>query len=69
VELPSAAVRLPAELAQPLRLGDTPTVGYLDDGRLVLDLIAIDPSDDEALVEAVRAAAKSLDRLDTRPCT
>ena len=43
VELPSAAVRLPPELAVPLRTGDPAVVGYVEQGRLVLDLIADRP--------------------------
>jgi L-seryl-tRNA(Ser) seleniumtransferase len=54
VELPSAAVALPAELAGPLRLGTPPVVGHVKDGRLLLDLVAVDPDDDETLVTAVR---------------
>jgi L-seryl-tRNA(Ser) seleniumtransferase len=69
VPLPSAAVRIPASLAAPLRTGSTPVVGYVDHGRLVLDLLAVDPRDDDALVEAVRRAAKSLRQEPDRPCT
>jgi L-seryl-tRNA(Ser) seleniumtransferase len=58
VRLPSAAVSLPAALADPLRAGDPPVVGHVEHGRLLLDLIAVDPADDPALVEAVRRAAK-----------
>ncbi|MDP9823993.1 L-seryl-tRNA(Ser) seleniumtransferase [Nocardioides massiliensis] len=54
VELPSAAVSLPAGLAEPLRTGDRPVVGRVHDGRLLLDLLAVDPADDPVLVEAVR---------------
>ena len=57
VDLPSAAVALPAGLVEPLRLGATPVVGRVEGGRLLLDLIAVLPRDDAALVEAVRAAA------------
>ena len=56
VELPSAAVRLPSTLAQPLRTGDPSVVGYVEHGRLVLDLIALDPADDDVLVAAVGQA-------------
>ena len=58
VELPSAAVALPASLARPLRLGEPPVVGHIERDRLLLDLIAVPPSDDATLVEAVRQAAK-----------
>ncbi|SCX49175.1 L-seryl-tRNA(Sec) selenium transferase [Klenkia marina] len=54
-ELPSVAVALPASFAEPLRHGAPPVVGYLADGRTLLDLRSLDPADDEALVEAVRA--------------
>ena len=59
VELPSAAVRLPAALAQALREGDPAVVGYVEHDRLVLDLLAVDPDQDQAVVDAVRRAAKA----------
>ncbi len=59
VELPSAAVALPAGLAEPLRLGDPPVVGHVGGGRLLLDLIAVSPGDDPLIVAAVRVAAKA----------
>ncbi len=40
-------------LARRLRLGPTPVVGYLREGRLILDLRTVDPADDDALVAAV----------------
>jgi len=54
-ELPSVAVSVPATLAEPLRRGTPPVVGYLAEGRTLLDLRSLDPADDEALVGAVRA--------------
>jgi L-seryl-tRNA(Ser) seleniumtransferase len=54
VELDSAAVALPGDLADALRLGSTPVVGRMHDGRLLLDLLAVRPEDDELLVAAVR---------------
>ena len=51
--LDSAAVSLPARLAAPLRLGEWPVVGRVDRDRLLLDLIAVDPSDDALLTRAV----------------
>lgn len=64
VTLPSAAVSLPTELAAPLRHGTAvrrgalpAVVGRVEDGRLLLDLRAVAPADDELLVSAVRAAA------------
>ncbi|GAB2694122.1 L-seryl-tRNA(Sec) selenium transferase [Thalassiella azotivora] len=59
VELPSTAVALPAALAVPLRAGRRPVVGRVERGRLLLDLLAVDPSDDATLVEAVLAAAQT----------
>jgi L-seryl-tRNA(Ser) seleniumtransferase len=56
VELPSAAVALPAGLAQRLRLGDPPVVGYVARDRLLLDLIAVPSSHDAVLAAAVRRA-------------
>jgi L-seryl-tRNA(Ser) seleniumtransferase len=64
VRLPSAAVSLPDSLAIPLRAGDpvrrgqVPAVaGRIEDGRLLLDLRAVMPADDEPLTRAVLAAA------------
>jgi L-seryl-tRNA(Ser) seleniumtransferase len=64
VGLPSAAVSLPAALAEPLRAGAAvrggaavAVVGRLEDGRLLLDLRAVPPGDDDALCAAVLAAA------------
>jgi L-seryl-tRNA(Ser) seleniumtransferase len=63
VELPGAAVSVPAALAPALRAGDAvrsgaapAVVGRLDDGRLLLDLRAVAPDDDVALGGAVLAA-------------
>ena len=60
VSIPSAAVALPSALADALRTGEPPVVGHMEHGRLLLDLIAVDPTDDMKLVDAVRRAAKSL---------
>ncbi|GAB2759151.1 L-seryl-tRNA(Sec) selenium transferase [Nocardioides pakistanensis] len=57
VEITSAAVALPAELAGPLRLGSPPVVGYVARGRLLLDLVAVPAEQDALLVTAVRRAA------------
>jgi L-seryl-tRNA(Ser) seleniumtransferase len=64
VVLDSAAVSLPKSLAQSLRAGHhvragahPAVVGRVTDGRLVLDLYAVDPADDEELGAAVLAAA------------
>jgi L-seryl-tRNA(Ser) seleniumtransferase len=57
VEIPSAAVALPAHLAAPLRLGEPPVVGYVARGRLLLDLVMVPPDQDRVLAGAVRRAA------------
>jgi L-seryl-tRNA(Ser) seleniumtransferase len=64
VPLASAAVSVPEELAVPLRAGDPvrrgqvpAVVGRTEAGRLVLDLRAVLPGDDEPLTRAVLAAA------------
>lgn len=56
VTLASAAVFLPGSLAEPLRRGERPVVGRVERGRLLLDLIAVDPTDDAALTRAVLRA-------------
>ncbi len=56
VELASWAVSLPEEYAEPLRRGDPPVVGRVEQERLLLDLRCVPPSLDEALFGAVRAA-------------
>ena len=66
VELPSAAVALPARLAEPLRTGEPPVVGHVANGRLLLDLVAVAEDEDALVVEAVRRAAKLLREP---PCT
>ena len=64
VSLPSAAVSLPTSFAAELRAGAAvrrgampAVVGRIEDGRLLLDLRAVMPADDERLTAAVRAAA------------
>jgi len=57
VGLPSAAVALPARLAGPLRMGRPSVVGRVTGDRLLLDLIAVPPELDRAVVDAVRRAA------------
>jgi L-seryl-tRNA(Ser) seleniumtransferase len=62
--LASAAVSLPAALAPELRAGERvrrggvpAVVGRIEAGRLLLDLRAVEPADDELLTAAVLAAA------------
>jgi L-seryl-tRNA(Ser) seleniumtransferase len=52
------ALALPARagLAERLRAGSPRVVGYVREGRLILDLRTVDPADDEALLDAVEAA-------------
>jgi L-seryl-tRNA(Ser) seleniumtransferase len=64
VRLPSAAVSLPEALADALRQGDpahhrggAPVIGRVAVGRLLLDLYAVAPADDDRLAGAVIAAA------------
>lgn len=57
VVLLSVAVALPEAYAVPLRAGDPPVVGRLERGRLLLDLLAVDPAEDADLAEAVRRVA------------
>ncbi len=70
VPLPSAAVSLPAALTVPLRAGlpvqsgaFPAVVGRVEDGRLLLDLRAVRPDDDDLLASAVLAAAGSAAQL------
>jgi len=64
VALPSAAISLPDSLAGPLRnseqvrAGQRPAVaGRVTDGRLLLDLYALEAADDDTLAAAVLAVA------------
>ena len=59
VELPSAAVALGPGLALPLRTGSPAVLGRTEEGRLLLDLRAVDPDDDDRLMTAVVAAARA----------
>ena len=55
---PGFAVALPAGFAEPLRLGARPVVGYLEEGRTLLNLRSLAPGDDDALTEAVLEVAE-----------
>jgi L-seryl-tRNA(Ser) seleniumtransferase len=57
VVIESAAVALPADFAEPLRLGDPAVLGRVERDHLLLDLIAVAPDDDDRLIDAVRRAA------------
>jgi L-seryl-tRNA(Ser) seleniumtransferase len=56
--IPGEALALPGgdALLARLRQGEPPVVGYLRQGKLLLDLRTVDPTDDDALLAAVRAA-------------
>jgi L-seryl-tRNA(Ser) seleniumtransferase len=62
VRLPSAALSLPVRLTEPLRRGNPAVLGRVEHDRLLLDLIAVDPRDDDALLHAVRAAFAPCER-------
>ncbi|MDQ4038878.1 MAG: L-seryl-tRNA(Sec) selenium transferase [Actinomycetota bacterium] len=55
--LASAAVSLPADYAIALRAGDQPVLGRIERDSCLLDLRAVDPSQDEVLFQAVVAAS------------
>jgi L-seryl-tRNA(Ser) seleniumtransferase len=55
--LPSAAVSLPPGFAEPLRLGRSPVLGYVEGDRTLLDLRSVPPAADDALARAVLAVA------------
>ncbi len=56
VPLESAALALPARLADRLRTGPRPVLGRVSAGALLLDLLAVPESQDELLLSAVRDA-------------
>lgn len=56
VELDSAALSLPAGVARALRTGRPAVLGRVEQGRCLLDLLAVDPADDDDLLDAVRRA-------------
>jgi L-seryl-tRNA(Ser) seleniumtransferase len=53
VELPSAGIAVDERLAARLRAGDPPVVGRVSGGRLILDLRAVEPDQDEVIAAAV----------------
>jgi L-seryl-tRNA(Ser) seleniumtransferase len=58
VPIPGEALSLPGDdaLLARLRKGQPAVMGYLRQGRLMLDLRTVDPEDDPALVAAIRSA-------------
>ena len=57
-ELPSFACALEEELAAPLRSGDTPVIGIVRDGRLLLDCRTVADGEVDEVADAVRAARR-----------
>ncbi len=53
VELPSAGIAVDERLAARLRAGDPPVIGRVSGGRLILDLRAVEPDQDEVIATAV----------------
>jgi L-seryl-tRNA(Ser) seleniumtransferase len=47
------------ELPARLRKGSPPVIGYVRDGRLILDLRTVDPEDDDVLADAVLNAVRA----------
>ncbi|MEU4405966.1 L-seryl-tRNA(Sec) selenium transferase [Streptosporangium sp. NPDC023963] len=58
VELPSAGIAVDENLAARLRSYDPPVIGRITGGRLVLDLRAVEPGQDEVVAAAVEHACK-----------
>jgi L-seryl-tRNA(Ser) seleniumtransferase len=58
VELPSAGIAVDEKLALPLRTGDPPVIGRVTGGRLVLDLRAVEPAQDEVIADAVERVCR-----------
>ena len=56
--LPSAAVSLPPQYAEPLRRAPRPVVGHIEGDRTLLDLRSVAPEDDEALGDLVLEVAR-----------
>ncbi|MEA2560901.1 MAG: L-seryl-tRNA(Ser) seleniumtransferase [Acidobacteriota bacterium] len=56
VPIPGEALSLPGDDALLARLRRVAVMGYLRQGRLMLDLRTVDPEDDSALIAAVRRA-------------
>ncbi len=54
VTMPSVAVVLAGDHLAALRANDPPVIARARDGRTILDLRAVDPADDDVLIECVR---------------
>ncbi len=66
VTIPSAGISLPGHHADALRRRDRPVIARLDGGATICDLRTVGPDDDDALAEALAAAADVAGR-DRRP--
>ncbi|KLU09387.1 hypothetical protein ABL57_12750 [Kocuria sp. SM24M-10] len=62
--LPGWAVRLPEAAAAPLRAGRPAVLPRVHDHACLLDLRCVPESDDDRLLDAVRAALTALDGTD-----
>jgi L-seryl-tRNA(Ser) seleniumtransferase len=58
VELPSWALTLPERYAPALRQADTPVLGRIEKGRLLLDLRCVPADQDVLLHKAIAALAR-----------
>jgi L-seryl-tRNA(Ser) seleniumtransferase len=56
VAIPAASGAVLEALAKRLRQGDTPVVGRIEDGRLLLDPRTVAGRDQAALIRSVKAA-------------
>jgi len=54
--IPSFGVTVPGDRTAALRAHDPPVIARAKEGRTVLDLRAVDPTDDDVLVDALRSA-------------
>jgi L-seryl-tRNA(Ser) seleniumtransferase len=55
VTIPSAGIALPGDRLAELRGHEPPVIGRARDGRTILDLRSVDPSDDQVVTDALRA--------------
>jgi L-seryl-tRNA(Ser) seleniumtransferase len=55
--MPSWGLAIDGDHLAELRASDPPIIARARDGRMVLDLRAVDPADDDAIATALRALA------------
>jgi L-seryl-tRNA(Ser) seleniumtransferase len=65
VALPGWALRLPEEVAGPLRTGNPAVLPRVHDGCCLLDLRCVPEEEDERILQAVRQALATLERAGT----